>query len=127
MGEGHSWGRCANAIHLDYSRPMDHNLQSDKRIHRLDSVADVSSFRLIAQGTIDRQLEAMQDEKNSASEMALDGKIQHEHVKEISPLDLLEIAENEFTEEGTIDEVELEKEWTALGRNLREAWNGVSK
>ena len=124
MSEGHSFHLCNNVILLCYSWAYDKFAQAIDRIHRLNSSKDVTVYVIICEGSIDRKLEAMIQEKGDAAELVLDGHLLGEDAMEVNLAELLQIAEKEFATMaagGTIDERELEKEWPALRAQLAEA------
>ncbi len=127
MAEGHSFHRCNNVILLCYSWAYDKFEQAINRAHRLNSLWDVNVYPIICDGSIDRKLEALIQEKGDAAELVLDGTLQEEQTMEVNLAQLLNIAQKEFSEGklATIDEDILEKQWpqlrTTLGRAAR-AW-----
>jgi hypothetical protein len=124
MSEGHSFHLCNNVILLCYSWAYDKFAQAVDRIYRLNSAKDITIYVIICEGSIDRKLEAMIQEKGDAAELVLDGHLLGEDATEVNLAELLQIAEKEFTAiaaGGRIDERELEKEWPALRAQLAEA------
>jgi hypothetical protein len=127
MSEGHSYPRCRNVILLAYSWAWDKLKQALDRIHRLDSEADVNVYVILCEGSIDRKLEGMNDEKGDAAELVLDGALLGEDPTEINFADLLYEAQTEFAtlrnslgQTGAVlpDEQMLEVEWPAIRAQL---------
>jgi SNF2 family DNA or RNA helicase len=123
MAEGHSFHRCNNVILMCYSWAYDKFEQAINRVHRLNSLWDVNVYPVICEGSIDRKLEALIQEKGEAAELVLDGKLALEQTSEVNMAELLHVARMEFAENGkgrfqVVDEAELEKEWPALQRSL---------
>src|ERR1039458_6878341 len=122
--EGHSWPQASNVIVLCYSWALDKMIQCVNRVHRINSEADVNAYYIVADGSIDRKLEALLDEKSDASELVLDGQLLGESPDEVNLAELLQIAHEDFAnmkESGVLDERELEKEWTAMRSQLAQA------
>jgi hypothetical protein len=130
MSEGHSFHLCNNVILLCFSWAYDKFAQAIDRIYRLNSTKDVTVYVIICEGSIDRKLEAMIQEKGDAAELVLDGHLLGEDAMEVNLAELLQIAGKEFAimaAGGTIDERELEKEWPTLRTQLAAAaktWQG---
>jgi hypothetical protein len=122
MAEGHNWFRVNNAILIAYDWAYDLFEQCINRIHRMNSPLPVNVYPIICEGSIDRKLEALIDEKGNACELVLDGQLLGENVAEVNLLELLKIAASEFTEAKTYPEEKLEAEWPALKAQLRDAW-----
>ena len=117
MAEGHSFHRCNNVILICYSWAYDRFEQAINRVHRLNSLWDVSVYPIICDGSIDRKLEAMIQEKGDAAELVLDGHLLGEHQSEVNLAELLHVAQQEFNGPGaarTIDEASLEADWPKL-------------
>jgi hypothetical protein len=124
MSEGHSFHLCNNVILLCYSWAYDKFAQAIDRIYRLNSPKDVTVYVIICEGSIDRKLEAMIQEKGDAAELVLDGHLLGEDATEVNLAELLQIAEKEFATiaaGGTIEERDLENEWPILRAQLAEA------
>ena len=123
MSEGHSFHLCSNVIRLAYSWAFDKFLQAINRIWRLNSVRDVNVYAVIADGSIDRKLEANIQEKGDAAELVLDGHLLGEDPSEVNLAELLQIAAKEFKQGAghTLDERELVKDWPALRAQLAAA------
>lgn len=122
--EGHSWSSCNNAIRAAFSWAYDKGEQCVNRVHRMTSTKPVNIYSVLAQGSIDLKLESTGQEKASASEIALDGKLMTEPVEEINFWEVLESARDAFRDARfteTMDETVLENEWPALKRRLRHA------
>ena len=122
MAEGHSFHLCNNVILMCYSWAYDKFEQAINRVHRLNSVRDVNVYPIICEGSIDRKLEAMIQEKANAAELVLDGSLQDENSTEVNLAELLDTARKEFrngnTVKSVIDERELEREWPPLRSQL---------
>ena len=132
MSEGYSFHLCRNVIFLDYTWAADRMEQGDNRVHRLNSPADVNSYRIICDGTIYRRLESSLAEKSDSAELVLDGKLLGENPAEINLAELLQNAARDFAATGakTIDESALEKDWPALRDRLErgyKAWSAEPK
>lgn len=127
MAEGYSFDLANNVARSSYSWALDRGLQAVDRVHRLTSIKPVNVYGVLCDGTIDRKLEGMQDEKSDAADLVLDGKLFGDNPTEINLAELLEIARAEFDpKQETIDERELEKEWPLLRAQLAAAfrvWN----
>lgn len=122
MAEGHSFPLCRNAIQYSYPWALDKVIQSEDRIHRLDSEKPVQTWRLICEGSVDRKMESQIDEKSDASEMILDGHLLGENPAEMNLAELLDCAAKEFDPESqTIDESILLEEWPSLKAGLAAA------
>jgi hypothetical protein len=120
MAEGHNFFRCANGIHYSYSWALDKTLQSDDRYHRLTSPGPVNSYRLVADGSIDRKMESQLDEKEDSSELILDGHLIGEQPAETNLMELLRTAQRDFDPlSKTISEEILKTNWLEPG-GLRE-------
>lgn len=126
MAEGHSFPLVNNVIVLAYSWSMDKMLQLVERAHRLDSVRDLNIYILICDRSMDVRQAADFSEKNDAAELVLDGKLISKTVQEMTPDELLAIAEREFDQStNTIDENALAADWPALKSELEQlsaAW-----
>lgn len=125
MAEGHSWHTCRNAIVFSYVYAMDKIEQAINRIHRINSPEDVNTFFLVADGSIDRRLEQLYDEKSNAAELVLDGGLRNQQVDEISVAELLMIAADEFSKNDTsklVDEDILKESWPNLKQKLGQAY-----
>jgi hypothetical protein len=122
MAEGHDWPRANNVVQADYPWAMDKVLQSVDRAYRLNSERDLNYWTMITEGTIERRMESMCDEKSDASELVLDGHLLGETPNEMNLAELLKTAAAEFNSETkTIDETVLLQEWPALRESLRAA------
>jgi SNF2 family DNA or RNA helicase len=127
MSEGHSFPLCNNAVLMAYSWAWDKFEQAINRVHRLNSRWAVKIWSIICDGSIDRKLDAMRQEKGDAAELVLDGHLIGEQTDEVNLAELLEIARKEFADGRniiTIDEQELEKEWPPLRSELNAAFRG---
>jgi hypothetical protein len=119
MAEGHSFHLANNVILLAYSWAADKFKQALDRVHRLNSVKPVNIYVVICDGSIDRKLESLTDEKTDAAELVLDGRLIGERGEEINLAELLKIARREFNDKtNTIDEGLLQAEWPKLRDRL---------
>jgi hypothetical protein len=119
MAEGHSFHLANNVILLAYSWAADKFKQALDRVHRLNSVKPVNIYVVICDGSIDRKLESLTDEKTDAADLVLDGRLIGERGEEINLAELLKIARREFNEKDqTIDEGLLQAEWPKLRDRL---------
>ncbi len=130
MAEGHSFHRCNNVILMCYSWAYDKFEQAINRAHRLNSLWDVNIYPIICEGSIDRKLEALIQEKGDAAELVLDGTLLEEQTAEVNLAELLNIAMQEFSDGKlkTIDEEVLERGWPALRAKLGravQAWDAL--
>ena len=122
MAEGHSWHLANNVILIAYSWAYDKFIQALNRVHRMTSPRPVNVYVVIANGTIDRKLEALIGEKGDAAELVLDGQLLGERQEEVNLAELLNIARREFNaEDNTIDEARLEQDWPNLCKRLHAA------
>jgi hypothetical protein len=124
MAEGNNWPKASNVIILAYDWAWDLYEQAINRVHRMNSIRDVNVWPIITEGTIERKLEAMTDEKGDSSDLVIDGKLIGESTEEINLAELLQIAFEEFNDGKirTYDETLLEAEWPQLKSKLSEAW-----
>lgn len=118
MAEGNSWNLCNNAILYAFDWAYDLFAQAIDRVHRLNSKKPVNIYPIICNGTIDRKLESMIDEKSDATELVLDGQLMGEQIEEVNLAQLLNIAHLEFTAEKAISEDDCMAEWPALCEKL---------
>ena len=118
VAEGHSMHLCNNVVLMCYSWAYDKFEQAINRAHRLNSPWDVNVYPIICDGSIDRKLEALIQEKGDAAELVLDGHLLGEHTSEVNLAELLNIARQEFTTDNTVDEAALELQWPALRAEL---------
>jgi hypothetical protein len=75
----------------------------------------------------DRKLEAGIHEKKDAAELVLDGHLLGENPQEVNLAELLHLAQREFKDVKTIDEIDLEQGWPQLRAKLDKAylnWKG---
>lgn len=127
MAEGHSFHRCNNVILLAYSWAYDKFKQALDRVHRLTSEKPVNIYVVLCQGSIDRKLESLVQEKSDAAELVLDGQLLGERVDEVNLAELLQVARREFnTKDRTIDEAVLERSWPGLLDQLTAAMGAWS-
>src|ERR1043165_8074714 len=121
MAEGHDWPRANNVVQVAYSWAFDKVAQAIDRVYRLNSEKDVNYWPIITEGTIERRMESMQDDKSDASELVLDGHLLGETPDEVNMAELMREAYKEFDPAtGTIDEHSLEPDWEALREQLRQ-------
>jgi len=71
--EGYSWHLCNNVILYTFDWALDLMLQAVDRVHRINSVKPVNVWSLVVAGTIERNLQAMLEDKRAAADLALDG------------------------------------------------------
>lgn len=122
MAEGYSFHLANNAVRSAYSWAYDKGAQAIERVHRINSKKPVNSFGVLCEGTIDRRLEGLNDEKGDASDLVLDGKLFGENSTEVSLAEILKEAYDTFGRAGEyVDERELEKEWPQLRAQLAAA------
>lgn len=127
MAEGHSFHRCNNVILLAYSWAYDKFKQALDRVHRLTSEKPVNIYVVLCQGSIDRKLESLVQEKSDAAELVLDGQLLGERVAEVNLAELLQVARREFNaKDKTIDEAVLERQWPELLNQLTAAMGAWS-
>lgn len=122
MSEGHSFHLANNVILIAYSWAYDKFKQALDRVHRMISVKDVNVYVVICQGSIDRKLESLIQEKGDSAELVLDGQLIGERTEEVNLAELLKIALREFNvEESTLDEAVIQKDWPSLRQKLQSA------
>lgn len=123
MAEGHSFNLANNVVLLAYSWAYDKFKQFLDRVHRMNSVRPVNVYVVICDGTIDRKLESLVQEKGDAAELVLDGRLIGERADEVNLAELLQIARSEFArgEAKTIDEATLSEQWPNLRAQLQTA------
>lgn len=122
MAEGYSFSRANNAAMYSYDWALDKLIQAINRAHRLDSTKDLNLYPLICDGTIDRKLEAMLDEKGNAADLVLDGYLLGDDTDEVNLAELLRTARAEFNKYQTIDEEELILQWPDLRDRLNQSY-----
>jgi hypothetical protein len=127
MAEGHSFPLCNNVILLCYSWAYDKFEQAINRVHRLNSRWPVNVYPIICDGSIDRKLEALIQEKGDAAELVLDGKLMADHAAEVNLAELLHTARAEFAGKMVVDETQLEQEWPALRVQLGQAFKAWTR
>lgn len=122
MAEGHSFHRCNNVILIAYSWAYDKFKQALDRVHRMNSEKPVNVYVVLCNGTIDRKLESLVQEKTDSVELALDGRLIGERTEDVSLAELLAIARQEF-DAGTVsvDEAAIQRAWPALRAQLQSA------
>jgi hypothetical protein len=112
MAEGHSFHLANNVILVAYSWAYDKFIQALSRVHRMNSAKPVNVYVVICQGTIDRRLESLIQDKGDAAELVLDGRLIGERTEEVNLAELLKIAHKEFDAgSNTIDEALLQAQW----------------
>lgn len=124
MAEGHSFHLANNVILIAYSWAADKFIQAINRVHRITSQKPINVYAILVEGTIDARLEALTEEKLSAAELVLDGRLLGERVEEVNLAELLNIARRTFKEGSkleTMDEPALERQWPTLRRRLQVA------
>lgn len=129
MAEGHSFHLCNNVILMCYSWAYDKFEQAINRVHRINSRWDVNVYSIICEGSIDRKLEALMQDKGDAAELVLDGNLLGEHCAEVNLVEL-HTAQSEFNSRNTMDERELERVWPKLRFQLKRAtqtWIDLAK
>ncbi len=131
MAEGHSFHLANNVILVAYSWAADKFKQALDRVHRLNSVKPVNVYVILCQGTIDRRLESLTDEKTDAAELVLDGRLIGERSEEVNLAELLKVAKREFNaQDNTLDEATLQSQWPRLrdrlGHTMRQ-WDLVGR
>lgn len=122
MAEGHSFDLANNVILLAYSWALDKFIQFLNRVHRMTSRKPVNIYVVICDGTIDRKLESLVQEKGDSSDLVLDGRLMGERSEEINLAELLQVAQREFDPASdTLDEALLHAQWPALRDQLHAA------
>lgn len=122
MAEGYSFDLANNCVRSSYTWAYDKGAQIVDRVHRITSRKLVNVFGVLCEGSIDRKVEGLGQEKSDACDLVLDGKLFGENPSEVNLAELLQIAAEEFRRnDRVIDEVELEKEWPALRSELAAA------
>ena len=122
MAEGNNWPLANNVIILAYDWAWDLMDQAIYRVLRLTSKRDVNIYPIICNGTIDRQLEELTNDKGDCADLVLDGKLMGEAAEEINLAELLEAAKVEFQGATIYDEQKLELDWPDLRDKLTLAW-----
>ena len=125
MAEGHAFHLANNVILLAYSWAYDKFIQLIIRVHRLTSPFPVNVYVVICDGTIDRKLESLCQEKGDSAELVLDERLIGERSEEVNLAELLKVAQREFNAESdTLDEALVHAQWTTLREKLRHAMAG---
>lgn len=127
MAEGNNWPKANNVIIIAYDWAWDLYEQAINRCHRLNSEKDINIWIIVADGTIDRKLESLTDEKGDSSELVLDGQLIGQDVEEVNLAELLRAAFVEFKAATVMDERQLEGEWPTLKEQLGEAWEACQE
>ena len=122
MGEGNSWHLCNNVVLLCFDWAYDLFEQGINRVHRLNSPRPVNVYPIIVEGTIDRRLDALIEEKGDAAELVLDGELLGANIEAVNLGALLKLAGAEFANVKTYSEDLLEREWGALRDSLERAY-----
>ena len=122
MAEGHSFHLANNVILLAYSWAFDKFIQFINRVHRMTSAKPVNVYVVICDGTIDRKLESLIQEKGDSAELVLDGRLIGERSEEVNLAELLKVAQREFNASNdTLDEALVHAQWPALRQRLQTA------
>jgi SNF2 family DNA or RNA helicase len=122
MAEGHSFHLANNVILMAYSWAADKLKQALDRVHRMNSVKPINVYVVFCNGSIDRRLESLTQEKTDASELVLDGRLIGERTEEVNLAELLNVARREFNEKDvTLDEGLLHAQWPHLRQRLESA------
>ncbi|MGO8925962.1 MAG: hypothetical protein ACLQU3_03570 [Limisphaerales bacterium] len=88
----------------------------------MTSTKPVNVYVVLCQGTIDRKLESLVQDKGDAAELVLDGRLIGERTEEINLAELLRVAHREFdADTATLDEALLHRQWPALRDRLARA------
>jgi hypothetical protein len=120
MGEGNSFEQCTNLFLPSLDWAFDINDQTTDRVHRLTSTQPVHIYTCITDNTVDERLYSLYCEKGDSSHLALDGRLFEERTEEVNLAQLLRDAVRDFNPHAsTIDEQQVEDEWSALSQKLR--------
>ena len=123
MGEGHSFECAAHLIEPDDDFALDLNLQSPKRVHRINSKRPVTIWHLQTAKTIDARLADDRALKTRTAGLALDLDFIPEEMTPASPGAMLRDAIADFDENApSTDEQLIEDEWE---RSLRGKLRGA--
>jgi hypothetical protein len=74
---------------IAYSLAYDKFKQALNLVHRMNSVKPVNVYVILCQGSIDRKLESLIQEKSDAAELVLDGQLIGERSEEVTLAELL--------------------------------------
>jgi hypothetical protein len=119
MAEGHSFHLANNVILMAYSWAADKLKQALDRVHRMNSVKPINVYVVFCNGSIDRRLESLTQEKTDASELVLDGRLIGERSEEVNLAELLKVARREFNDkDATLDEGLIQAQWPRLRERL---------
>jgi SNF2 family DNA or RNA helicase len=122
MGEGHSFENCPNVILPSLSWAYDENEQFIHRVWRLTSPKTVHVWIISASGTVDELLATLYEEKKTAADSALDGRLLADANDFPEPEELLETLSAKTVEASlAVNESDLENGWELMRLNLREA------
>jgi len=122
MGEGHSFENCPNVILPSLSWAYDENEQFIHRVWRLTSPKPVHVWIISASGTVDELLATLYEEKKTAADSALDGRLLADANDFPEPEELLETLSAKTVEASlAVNESDLENGWELMRLNLREA------
>jgi len=124
VAEGHDFWRCSNVLLFSFSWAFDKFEQFINRAWRLASRRPVNVWCVIADGTMDRRLEASVFEKRDAAELVLDGRLLSAAAEEVSLAELLRGARAEFQDgqaATTLCEEKLALGWPAVRDRLAAA------
>ena len=107
---------------MAFSWAADKLKQALDRVHRLNSVKPINVYVVFCNGSIDRRLEALTQEKTDASELVLDGRLIGERSEEVKLAELLKVARREFNDkDAALDEGLLQAQWPHLRQRLDNA------
>lgn len=118
MGEGHSFECASHLVLPSLEWAYDENAQAIERVHRLNSPKPVTIYFMVTRNSIDERLAASFEEKGDASDLALDGRLMDHDREEVNLAEFMEGVVASFDPTATtIDEEEIQKEWTATLRS----------
>jgi hypothetical protein len=122
MGKGHSF-ECAKYLFLpSLSWALDENEQFIHRVWRLNSREDVTIFPFVMQNTIDELMAQDFGDKLDSAQLGLDGCLIEQQVEPMNVTQLLEKAVRNFDPHAaTIDEADMEREWSESLRDRLQA------
>lgn len=121
MSEGHSFPLCSNVIVTSFDWALDKLIQGINRAHRINSPGPVNVYSIIAEGTADRVLEQLLNEKADSANLALDGRLLTESSQEVNVAELLQEAAADYRRNDgkAVCEEILSATWPALRDRLR--------
>lgn len=111
--EGYSFSRCSHLLLMDRHWALDKCLQAPARIHRLNSERPITVYEFMSDGTIEKRIYDLGQEKSDSSDLVLDGRLESPVVKEVSAREVLEWAATQRHAD-TIDEETIEAQWPTL-------------